>query len=821
MAGGLARGKSLAEQFPWWGFVDDRICLTRAGRLLAVSRLTPMVADGASQEEVNRLVHHWNRVLMALGPDVRLWWVVDRWRERVEQQEGLSGIGAVAAERRRVYVAERVRRYSTYLVWEFDRRLASRVGETPEGGRGWLVRKLGNWLQRRRTPHVSVVIRSVLDDVLRDVRGDLSGFEARFSSGTEVSPVPVAEAVQVLHRLVNAGQGEWVDGLETSRGLNWRLAGREQSISRSGVKVGDQLVRVWSLVSAPRQVVGNCLEGLYGLNADFSVVLGWAGIDREAARAKVRDSRLHYFRARVSTMGSMGEGGEATALEDTGAMTEVAGLGQALSDLQDGSVGLGKVHLSIAVRAQGEYEFEEIGTRLDRVVGDIDAKVVRETYGTPPVWFGRLPGQTAIESPRELFLSSGLVSAMAPLVGPARGHDRCAHLGGSPVTWFETAWGTSYGFDLFGGADVGHTLILGATGSGKSFFLNFLLVQCLRYDPRILILDLGGSYEYLTRFVDGSYFGFGSEEAFDSGEELGMGLRPFSLPQSVETVQFLQSWILRLLELGGYTLEGGDGEDVTGRVKDTYRLEPGARTLWSLVQSLPPRMRPFLSSWVQGGSWARWFDGAPGTLEEFAAWQVVDLAKADRYRDWCEAALWFVLQRMRLVMDDEAERARLKVMVVDEAWKFLRDPMVAGQLVEAGKTWRKRNGVLVIATQSPGDVVGTEPQLLESLPTKVFLANPDFPEKAAEVLQLSDAEVETIRTLEPKREVYVRRSSGSAVVTLTVDAESYWLYTSDTNDAVRREAAVKRWGLAGGLMRLAAGVDQEPDGLVGRTEVLS
>ena len=51
----------------------------------------------------------------------------------------------------------------------------------------------------------------------------------------------------------------------------------------------------------------------------------------------------------------------------------------------------------------------------------------------------------------------------------------------------------------------GHTLILGRPGAGKSFTLNFLLVQALQYRPRVLILDLGGSYRSLTRFLGGGY----------------------------------------------------------------------------------------------------------------------------------------------------------------------------------------------------------------------------------------------------------------------------------------------------------------------------
>ena len=90
--------------------------------------------------------------------------------------------------------------------------------------------------------------------------------------------------------------------------------------------------------------------------------------------------------------------------------------------------------------------------------------------------------------------------------------------------------------------DVGHTLVLGATGAGKSFSLNFLLVQALQYDPRILILDLGGSYRWLTQFLGGGYMELSPAAA--GGE--GFQLRPFSLPAGERTYQFLTGWISRL-----------------------------------------------------------------------------------------------------------------------------------------------------------------------------------------------------------------------------------------------------------------------------------
>ena len=547
-------------------------------------------------------------------------------------------------------------------------------------------------------------------------------------------------------------------------------------------------------------------------------------MDKAWARAVIQNTRRHYFQGRYTTLAHVQDAaGTTEALEDVGASAEVEWIGEALVDLQQGGLSFGDVVMSVAVWGDSPREFELAGAEVGRIMGSVDGKMIRETYGTAPVWFGRMPGQPRALAGRTLMVSSALAAAIAPLAGPAVGHTRCKHLDAPCLADFETSWGTRYGFDLFGGGDVGHTLILGTTGSGKSFVLNFLLMQALGYDPRprILILDLGGSYRHLTEFVGGEYMGLNRGASLEAGSEgtAGFGLQPFGLPHSVRTTQFLVRWVVSLLAIGGYEAEGEDSTDVGDRIEEIYRLPRERRTLGALRQSLPRKMWPALARWVEGGQWARWFDGPPSAdAAGFGSWQVIDLEGADRYEDWCEAALWFFLERLRLVMDDERERSRLKVMVVDEAWRYLSDPMVAGQLLEAAKTWRKRNGALVLATQSVGDVLKGGRQLLESLPTKVFLANPEFPDEAARALDLSAADVRTIRELEPKRELFIRRADEASVVRLSVDPESYWLYTSDPVEAVRREKAIARWGLEGALMRLAAGVDE---GEAGAKEVVA
>ena len=157
----------------------------------------------------------------------------------------------------------------------------------------------------------------------------------------------------------------------------------------------------------------------------------------------------------------------------------------------------------------------------------------------------------------------------------------------------ETRWQTPYYYDLFKG-DVGHTLVLGATGAGKSFALNFLLVQALQYDPRVLILDLGGSYRWLTQFLGGGYM----ELSPEGNAGAGFRLRPFSLPAGERTFGFLTGWISRLLRIGGWTLSGEDPSEIRARVEDLYAfalLHAGPLGCW--FARFPQRCGP---RWAAG-----------------------------------------------------------------------------------------------------------------------------------------------------------------------------------------------------------------------------
>ena len=790
---------ALAHELPYWGWLSSQpFCLTRAGELLAVAQLQPATLDGRTPGQLDQILDRWQRLLSQL-PNTRFYFYFLRRPAQLDQIEDLDGVADLSQQRRREFLAGRVQEIQTFVVWSHNPQLSQASRQAP-GGLNSLIAVPRNWLRKRRNPDAAAFLRDQVELAAARFRQIVDASRALVDDLTPVRLLDPGPATAFLSELINR-PGHPSAGEAGGSGLNWRLALSELEAERRHLRLDDEPVVLYSLLSPPVQARANLLHDLFQLEAKLTLSLEWRPKATEASRRKIRGAQRHYFSKRYSMSAHMQEtDGTGSAMVDATADAESARLSSALVELEADGVAYGDLSLTVALHGPLR-ETEGLDGELRRIFAAADAKLIREAYGQIPAWFSRLPGQPPKRQLRSIFVSAGVTACLAPLFGPPHAPATSRHLGRPALALFETPWNTAYPYDLFSG-DVGHTLILGATGSGKSFLLNFLLVQALQYNPKVLVLDLGGSYRWLTQFLGGGYI-----ELSPDNPDVELALRPFDLPPGDRTFSFLTGWVTRLLRIGGYHLTGADTSELRSRIEDLYAFPAERRTLSAFVRSLPKTMWPAMSRWHGSGPWARFFDNPHGKDTPFEDWQVIDLAGAAEHEDLCEAALFFLLERLRLALDDPADVGRVKLMVVDEAWRYLQDPAVLGYLAEAAKTWRKRNAALVLATQSAVDVTATAgaAALLESMPTKLFLANPDLPQDVQQVFRLNDTEMQTIRSLIPKRELYLRRPNANAVMRLVVDPESYWLYTSNASDAARRAAAVAEHGLERGLHVLSHG----------------
>jgi len=373
-----------------------------------------------------------------------------------------------------------------------------------------------------------------------------------------------------------------------------------------------------------------------------------------------------------------------------------------------------------------------------------------------------LPGNSAYNL-RKLWLLNTNYPDLAFPFTPQPGEQQNRHLNAEYLAIFETGGGVPFYFNLHY-QDVGHAALWGASGSGKSFSLNFLLTHPQKYRPYTFIFDIGGSYDVLTQLFGGTYVSVGDAQH-------PLTVNPFCLPPTPENLQFLYSFCQVLIENSGYQLRTNDERDLYEQIQNVYEVEPEQRRLLTLANIVNANLRAPLQKWVEGGQYGAWFDHVRDTLT-FSKFQAFDFQGMDKVPQVLEPLLFYVLHRVNAVIYDPKLATTLKLAVMDEAWRFFRHPTIKLYILEALKTWRKHNGAMILATQSSEDLAATAmlPIVIESCPTQMFLANPGMDQKVyRELFHLNQTEAERIATLVPKREILIKRPDYSKVVTLNVD----------------------------------------------------
>jgi type IV secretion system protein VirB4 len=486
-------------------------------------------------------------------------------------------------------------------------------------------------------------------------------------------------------------------------------------------------------------------------------------------------------------------------LIDDAAQALVSDLGTCLREMEVNGNHFGQFSMTLVLYAKDRLQTVETAVaEAFKVFSTYDAVLLEERYNVLNAFLATIPGNWAYNL-RYMHLLNTNYADLAFLFTLHTGEPENRHLGAEYLAVLETNHGTPYFLNLHY-QDRAHTIMLGATGAGKSFFLNFLLTNLQKYQPYTFIFDLGGSYQDLTAFFNGSYVRVGVEQrAFE--------INPFCLEPTKENLHFLFSFVKVLIETGGgYTLTNPEQKDLYEQIENLYQIDRDQRRLFTLSNILPRHIGQHLARWVAGGQYAALFDNVQDTLS-FARFQAFDFEGLDKYPQVLEPLLFYVLHRANASIYAPELATTFKAFVMDEAWRFLRNATIKEYITEALKTWRKRNAALIMATQSSDDLSKSDilRVIVESCATTIFLANPGMDQALyRDIFHLNETESQLIAELIPKKQALIKRPDMARVVNLNVDDTGYWLYTNSPFDNQRKREAIRQYGLKRGLQVLAA-----------------
>lgn len=782
--------------------LDEQVFATKSGDLVVFLSLRGIDPECLNPGDIDGVTRRFETAIRVFDDRFRLYqYLFKRELPSLPGEHYTNPVVEEAARNRLRYLSEKADRLYTLdiviaVVYE-----GYRDARNSKSGRvSATKRPLAALRQAFSLTETSGALSEELGEAREVLLGKVNTFAVQLREFMEVRILDKDEAFQVQGRLLNydackAGHVR----LASNDFLDYRACNSSVECHREFLRLDDHYVAVLTLKEPPAQTFALMLSTLTELDSSFIVASEWKRQDPAKVRRLIQSKRRHFHNSKTSLGAqlSTGNAGPADVLVDDGAVALIRNLGASIEEIEVKSRYFGEFSLTVVLYEKDPAALRRQIAHCLKLFAAHDAQLTEERYNRFNAWLAVLPGNGTFNL-RRLWLSNANYADLSLLFSPATGDVRNGQLHRDYLAVFEGSGGTPYFFNLHF-QDVAHTFISGATGSGKSFLLNFLLTHLQKYEPMIRIFDLGGSYKNLTRLFGGSYLQVHSENR-------PFTINPFCLPPTKENLLFLFAWVRVLIESGGSPMHPDEEQDLFEQIENLYHVAPEQRRLSTLANIVHKNIRRPLQRWTQGGPYGSLFDNPQDTLT-LSLFQTFDFEGMGEVKEALEPLLFYVLHRANTAINEEPDR--FKVFVMDEAWRFFAHPVIRNYMIEALKTWRKKNACLILATQSAHDLIASAmlPVVMESCPTQIFLANPRMNrEMYQQAFHLNDREVELIAGLVPKKELLVKRPDHSKVLRLDVDRKEYWIYTNSPSDTQRQRDAFERFGFEEGLEQLAKGI---------------
>jgi type IV secretion/conjugal transfer VirB4 family ATPase len=796
---------SFPAQVNLYGFWDEHSFLTKSGDLGAALRIGGIDYESLDHAGRDYMVKRLEAAFRSLDDRYRLYQILFKHNRPAIPHTAYENplVRASVEQRSRFLESKADRLYSIEIVWiaAIDGSYAKTgllhaLAQLPKHPRSSVrdLRALFSGNKER-----TLIYEQIERNRLR-LQQKINSLSGQLNDLMKIELLGAEQTFRMIRRLVNLRPSKINEApLCDARHLDWQVCDSELEAHRGYLRLDDDFVRVLTLKELPSETRPLILNGLLDVPANFHVVTEWHPVDNAKAQKEIASRRRHHHNSKTSFVSNLQDkqgNGPQDELVDDAKQAAVMELGGALTALGMEGKNFGEFTLSIVVYDEDRLKVEHSVAEFQKLFTQHDGLLYEERYNLLNAFFATVPGNKQFNLRKQWALNSNYAD-LSFLFTVGSGSQWNAHLEREYLAVLESAHGTPYYLNLHSG-DVAHTLLLGATGSGKSFCLSTTLQSAQKYDPLTFIFDLGGSYETLTRAFNGTYLNVGLKTP-------GFTINPFSLAATHENMNFLYLFLRVLIEAGGrYELTPDNEKALFTAIKRAYKLPAEIRTLTNFA-SILGALGERLHRWTQAGQFGYLFDNVADTLT-FSRFQTFNFDGWSDYPDILEPLLFYVLQRASSEIEKPANTDTFKMFVIDEAWIFLKNRTIRDWIIRAEKTWRKKNAAMVLATQSVVELAASDMLHIvnESCPTKIFLANPNIDRKMyAEIFQFNDTQLELMESLVPKRELLLIQPQVTKKLVLAVDALTYWIATNNSRDNIRKQDYFARFGPEQGLLRLA------------------
>jgi type IV secretion system protein TrbE len=743
------RADRLADHLPWAALVAPGVVLNKDGSFQRSFRFRGPDLESATEAELISACARANNVLKRFGSGWALFFDAERREAAAYPESDFPDAASWLAdqERRAAFLGEGAHfesRYHLTLVWLPAPDSAEAAGrslvERPDAGTG------RDW-------------RAALAHFIAETDRALDLFA---SFMPEVHALSDRETLTFLHGTISR-RLQAVAVPETPIYLDALLADTPLTGGLEP-RLGDHHLRTLTILGFPSMSRPGILDALNHQDFAYRWVTRFLALDKGDATKVLTKIRRQWFNKRKSITALLREVmyNQPSQLLDTDADNKVVDADLALQVLGGDHVAFGYLTTTITVMDTDRARVEDKVRQVERIVAGLGFTCIREGVNAVEAWLSSLPGQVYANVRQPLVHTLNLAHLM-PLSSVWAGPSRNAHLDGPPLLHASTAGSTPFRLSTHVG-DVGHMLVVGPTGAGKSVLLALIALQFRRYaDAQVYIFDKGFSARAAVLAMGGAHHALGM--GTDAGYTLAF--QPLRWIDDAAERSWAAEWIAALL--------AHEKVLVTPEVKDAVWSALGSlasapveeRTLTGLTLLLQSNaLRTALGAYTLDGPYGRLLDAAEQQFA-FADVQCFETEALMGQAGVVAPVLTYLFHRL-----EERFDGRPTLLILDEAWIFLDHPLFAARIREWLKVLRKKNVAVLFATQSLADIASSSiaPAILESCPQRILLPNdraiePQSREAYAR-FGLNERQIELVSRATPKRHYYLQSARGNRLFEL-------------------------------------------------------
>lgn len=736
--------RPMATHIPYLRHLSDTVIGLESGALMSVIKLDGLFFQTEDQAELNMRSSVQNTIIRALGSSrFSVWSTVIR--RQVDSEIGGEFDNRFCDQLNSRYLSQlRHKRMFTNEIYLTVVRSNMRGALGLSDAVSRVFTRSGGAEVRDQQTRETV---TELEELIANMTRELQKYGARELGITYREGEPYSEPCEFINTVLTCGVPRKMRlprmGIRNYVGTSRLHFGKRAMQTQAAVEEDSRFGAMLSIKEYPPYTGPGMLDGLLQVNHEFILTQSFTISDKPIAQERI--TRLQR---------------QIAASDESGSAVE-SDIDFALNSLMNQEAVFGIHHFSLLCLSRDLDGLSKAVSELGSCLTDMNINWLREDMNLEASFWAQLPGNHSYRA-RKAMLSSANFSGLSSMHNFATGQSDKLHWA-LPITILETTSQTPYWFN-FHRRDIGHFLVTGPTGSGKTVALTFLLAQAMRVSPtpKAVFFDKDRGAEIFVRAMGGAY------EVLSPGTPTGFN------PLQLENTGPNRDFLLRLLKS---MLRSSDSRDFSQEDADTLERaiarimeEPAAqRNLPNLsgllvgrsradANDLASRLRP----WIDGEK--AWLFNAHHDVLSFSGRSVFgfDMTNILGNEDIRTPALMYLFHRL-----DELLNGDPVMFFMDEGWQLLMDETFSHFIIDKMKTIRKLNGIVGFGTQSAADIAKAKAShtLIEQSATNIHFPNPRADEESyIKRFGLTVKEFNFIKNTPPEKRTFLVKHGNDSVI---------------------------------------------------------